>query len=202
MQRHAERDAAPDQPSGDVGADGIQAAMRQIDDPHDPEDQAQARGNKEEHRSVEQRVQNLDGQDRHRSPFRLALIPWPRVSMPNCDDRPRHAAPSHHADRSITKSRNTALRQLSLQKPTAPVGAGAEVRDHTTRVGALHPIALGQVVLIQFAAAVDSLWLVPGFGQPIGAVMLRIGMVMIRSGSQLANSYCGRFLLNPVTASL
>src|SRR6266446_601134 len=71
-----------------------------------------------------------------------------------------------------------------------------------TRTRSAHTVALGEVVLIQFAAAVDSLWVVPGFGQPSGAVMLRIGMVMIRSGSQLANSYCGRFLLNPVTASL
>jgi hypothetical protein len=68
--------------------------------------------------------------------------------------------------------------------------------------GSFHPIALGQVVLIQFAAAVESLWVVPGFGQPIGAVMFRIGMVMIRVGSQLENSYWGKFLLNPVTASL
>jgi hypothetical protein len=52
----------------------------------------------------------------------------------------------------------------------------------------VHPTTFGQVVLIQFAAAVDSLWVVPGFGQPIGAVMFRIGMVMIRAGSQLANS--------------
>src|SRR5215831_16802639 len=65
-----------------------------------------------------------------------------------------------------------------------------------------HAETFGHVVLIQFAAAVDSLWLVPGFGQPSGAVMLRIGIVMIRSGSQAANSYCGRFLLKPVTASL
>ena len=65
-----------------------------------------------------------------------------------------------------------------------------------------YPTAFGQVFLIQSAAAVDSLWLVPGFGQPIGAVMLRIGIVMMRFGSQAANSYCGRFLLNPVTASL
>src|SRR5882724_10508822 len=65
-----------------------------------------------------------------------------------------------------------------------------------------YAVAFGQVVLIQLAAAVDSLWVVPGLGQPIGAVMLRIGIVMMRSGSQAANSYCGRFLLNPVTASL
>jgi hypothetical protein len=48
---------------------------------------------------------------------------------------------------------------------------------------------LGQVFLIQSAAAVDSLWPCPGFGQFAGAVMLRIGMVMIRSGSQLAKLY-------------
>src|ERR1051326_2592492 len=71
-----------------------------------------------------------------------------------------------------------------------------------SRTSEAYAVAFGQVVLIQFAAAVDSLWVVPGFGQPMGAVMLRIGMVMIRFGSQLANSYCGKFLLNPVTASL
>src|SRR4029077_4912658 len=105
--------------------------------------------------------------------------PLPRVSTPNCDDRPRRAAPSHHTSRSFTKSRNTALQQLSPQKPTAPVGAGAEVRDYTTRVGALHPIALGQVVLIQFAAAVDSLWLPPGVGPPPRAGVLGGGMVRV-----------------------
>ena len=45
-------------------------------------------------------------------------------------------------------------------------------------------MAFGQVFLIQLAAAVDSLWPLPGFGQFGGAVMLRIGMVMIRFGSQ------------------
>ena len=48
-------------------------------------------------------------------------------------------------------------------------------------------LLFGQVVLIQLAAAVDSLWVVPGFGQPGGAVMLRIGIVMIRSGSHTGN---------------
>ena len=38
---------------------------------------------------------------------------------------------------------------------------------------------------------------------PVGALSVAaIGIVMIRSGSQAANSYCGRFLLKPVTASL
>ena len=63
------------------------------------------------------------------------------------------------------------------------------------------PMAFGQVFLIQSAAAVDSLWPWPGFGQLAGAVMLRIGMVMIRLGSQVGNGYSGLFLLNPMTAS-
>ena len=48
-------------------------------------------------------------------------------------------------------------------------------------------LIFGQVVLIQLAAAVDSLCVVPGFGQPGGAVMLRIGTVMMRSGSHTGN---------------
>ena len=43
---------------------------------------------------------------------------------------------------------------------------------------------------------------VPGFGQPSGAVMLRIGIVIMRSGSRIGNGYSGTFLLNPVMASL
>ena len=45
------------------------------------------------------------------------------------------------------------------------------------------PTALGQVVLIQLAAAVDSLCPWPGFGQFGGAVMLRMGIVITRFGS-------------------
>jgi hypothetical protein len=33
-------------------------------------------------------------------------------------------------------------------------------------------------------------------------VMLRIGIVMMRSGSQVGNGYSGLFLLKPITASL
>src|SRR5262249_28637146 len=65
-----------------------------------------------------------------------------------------------------------------------------------------YPIAFGQVFLIQSAAAVDSLWPLPGFGQFAGAVMLRIGMVTIRSGSQTGKGYSATFLLKPVTVSL
>ena len=46
---------------------------------------------------------------------------------------------------------------------------------------------MGQVVLIQLAAAVDSLCPWPGFGQFGGAVMLRMGIVITRLGSQVEN---------------
>src|SRR5260370_35002608 len=65
-----------------------------------------------------------------------------------------------------------------------------------------YAVAFGQVVLIQFAAAVDSLWLVPGFGQPIGAGVLGVGVVMMRSGARAADSCCGRVLLRPVNPAL
>src|SRR3974377_2010021 len=81
-----------------------------------------------------------------------------------------------------------------------PRGAGG-VRFHdTARV--VQPTAFGQVFLIQSAAAVDSLWPCPGFGQLAGARMLGAGMVMTRSRSQVMKGYSGLFLLNPVTASL
>src|ERR1700732_2836268 len=115
MQRHAERDAAPDQPSGDVGADSIQAAMRKVDDPHDPEDQAQARGNEEKHGGVEQRVQDLDGENRHRSPSLGA-----NAADARRDARLRRPSAtrgsSDTAGRVFTEGRNTAFRQLSPMK--------------------------------------------------------------------------------------
>ena len=55
------------------------------------------------------------------------------------------------------------------------------------------------MVLIQLAAAVDSLWVVPGFGQFAGAVMSRMGMVTIDFGSQTGKSYLGSFLVIPIT---
>ncbi len=51
-ERHAERDAVPDQPGGDICADRVKAAMREVDDPHDPEDQAQSRGDQKKHRAA------------------------------------------------------------------------------------------------------------------------------------------------------
>src|SRR6266446_2751176 len=101
----------------------------------------------------------------------------------------------------FTEARNTIFACSSPIKTPRSVARAREFLAHT-RAGQAHTVALGQVVLIQFAAAVDSLWVVPGFGQPSGAVMLRIGMVMIRSGSQLANSYFRRFLLIPATGAL
>ena len=59
-----------------------------------------------------------------------------------------------------------------------------------------------QVVFSQLAAAVDSLCDVPGFGQLGGAVMSRIGIVMIDFGSQTGKSYLGSFLVIPITVSL
>jgi hypothetical protein len=41
--------------------------MRQVDDLHDPEDQAEAGGDQEQDGGVEDRVQNLDDQDIHAS---------------------------------------------------------------------------------------------------------------------------------------
>ena len=50
-----------------------------------------------------------------------------------------------------------------------------------------YPDIEGQVVLIQLAVAVESLWPLPGFGQFGGAVMLRTGMVITLSRSQAEN---------------
>ena len=63
-------------------------------------------------------------------------------------------------------------------------------------------IQASQVVFSQFAAAVDSLCDVPGFGQFGGAVMSRIGVVVIYAGSQTGKSYLGSFLVIPITVSL
>ena len=108
------------------------------------------------------------------------------------------------ADREQLKNGPKSARDLPVQRarqeidaraatgawPTRPNRARLRRRDWISlkRLLRAYPTIFGQVVLIQFAAAVDSLWVVPGFGQPSGAVMFRIGMVMIRAGSQLANS--------------
>lgn len=56
--------------------------------------------------------------------------------------------------------------------------------------------------MIQFAAEVDSLCVVPGFGQLGGAVMLRMGMETMVAGSHTGNGNSGTFLVIPITASL
>src|SRR6266849_7112213 len=88
------------------------------------------------------------------------------------------------------------------QNQPRPPRAGAAIVVADVASATAQLMAFGQVFLIQSAAAVDSLWPWPGFGQFAGAVMLRIGMVMIRLGSQVGNGYSALFLLNPVTASL
>src|SRR6266436_9840351 len=55
----------------------------------------------------------------------------------------------------------------------------------------------GQVLSIQVYVEVGS-----PLGQPGGAVMLRMGMVIMRFGSRIWNSYSLEFMLKPVTASL
>src|SRR5262249_4748801 len=61
---------------------------------------------------------------------------------------------------------------------------------------------VSQVVFSQLAAAVDSLCVVPGFGQLGGAVMSRMGIVITDFGSQTGKSYLGLFLLIPIIVSL
>src|SRR5262249_62272126 len=48
--------------------------------------------------------------------------------------------------------------------------------------GTCYPVTLGQVVLIQFAAEVDSLWLVPGLRQPGRAGLFRFGGAVSPAG--------------------
>ena len=71
----------------------------------------------------------------------------------------------------------------SYSQPRPPRTGAADVVATLTGIRESQPVALGQVFLIQSAAAVDSLCPLPGLGQFAGAVMLRIGMVMTRSGS-------------------
>ena len=61
----AERHPAPNEPGGDESADGIEAAMRHIDDAHHAEDEAQARSNEKQNRCIEQCVEYLDDQYGH-----------------------------------------------------------------------------------------------------------------------------------------
>ena len=63
-------DRAADDPGRDVGAERIEGAMRQIDDAHDAVDEAQARGDQKQNRRVEERIEQLDDEDRHRSSSR------------------------------------------------------------------------------------------------------------------------------------
>src|SRR5262245_42494551 len=96
------------------------------------------------------------------------------------------------------------LGTVASAHPKTNRARGTRARMSSSRLprARAQPVAFGHVVLIQFAAAVDSLCPCPGFGQFGGAVMLRIGIVITRLGSQVENWYSGRSLLNPITASL
>ena len=91
---------------------------------------------------------------------------------------------------------------------TAPAHASVRRQRERTVPAKTRPLVrsgcvqASQVVFSQLAAAVDSLCDVPGLGQLGGAVMSRIGIVMIDFGSQMGNSYLGSFLVIPITVSL
>src|SRR3954451_11061655 len=70
-------------------------------------------------------------------------------------------------------------------------------QDVRARGGSYVAFTWGQVWSIHVYVEVGS-----PFGHPGGAVMLRMGMVMIRAGSRMGNGYSGTFLLKPVIASL
>ncbi len=89
--RQAQRNPPADQPRGDVGANSIEAAMREIDDPHDPEDQAETSGNEEEHRGIEQRVQDLNRQEGH--PVLLRLGAYDATLDPDARSPQRSGTP-------------------------------------------------------------------------------------------------------------
>src|SRR5262249_45044373 len=63
---YAERNGAPDQPRRDEGADGVERAVRHVDDAHDAEDQAKAGSDQKKNRGVEQRIEDLDDEDGQR----------------------------------------------------------------------------------------------------------------------------------------
>src|SRR6266851_4670081 len=72
----------------------------------------------------------------------------------------------------------------------------SKARDDRPGLAVQACFTVGQVWSIQVYVEVGS-----PFGQPGGAVMFRIGMVMIRAGSRMGNGYSGTFLLKPVIAS-
>jgi hypothetical protein len=98
------------------------------------------------------------------------------------DDRARHA-PGNLAQGGIAPGKSAGAQP----SPDRPINAGIHHRllplGTSGRVGhGRLPISLNQVsqvVFSQLAAAVDSLCDVPGFGQLGGAVMSRMGIVMI-----------------------
>src|SRR6266852_7567463 len=73
----------------------------------------------------------------------------------------------------------------------------SKARDDRPGLAVQACFTVGHVWSIQVYVEVGS-----PFGQPGGAVMFRIGMVMIRAGSRMGNGYSGTFLLKPVIASL
>jgi hypothetical protein len=72
---NAECNRAPHQPGGGEGPDGKEGSMRHVDDAHDPEDEAQPGGDEEKDGGVEQRIEDLDDQYRHRIRLLSLVVP-------------------------------------------------------------------------------------------------------------------------------
>src|SRR5262249_19685786 len=62
-----------DDPRRHVGAEGVDVAVRQVHDAHDPVDEAEAARDQEEDRRVEERVENVDQEDVHYSATRYEI---------------------------------------------------------------------------------------------------------------------------------
>src|SRR5262245_48099725 len=126
---------------------------------------------------------------------------WMRkISIPAADARcGRRSDALRDQDASASRpacQEPSASSRLSVrQEEDAAVPVGHSLRDQRRD-------QVSQVVFSQLAAAVDSLWVVPGFGQLAGAVMSRMGIVMIEFGSQTGKSYLGSFFVMPITVSL
>src|SRR6266536_1364238 len=81
--------------------------------------------------------------------------------------------------------------------PTPGGGGSAEWGRPSPSAPRGQALADGQVLSIHVYVDVGS-----PFGHPGGAVMFRIGIVMMRAGSRIGNGYSSVFLLNPISASL
>src|SRR5207237_1378000 len=71
--RHARGRPHPDRPRRRVRAERVEVAVGEVDDAHDAVDQAEAAGDEEEDRRVEQRVEEVDEEEVHQSVTRYGI---------------------------------------------------------------------------------------------------------------------------------